>query len=185
MRPTPILDDEWKFGSDDETLFKLVRGQVPNQTMPNAIGKTLTDDQIWKILAFVRTTYQGDPARINWVVPPLTAEQLASRSAGPGARASNDPVAVGRELFTIHCVPCHGPRGRGDGPSSVTLNPKPRDLSDYSYMSLIEDKYILEIVSKGGQAVGKSPAMPKAELSAQQIATVIAYVRTLSGSLSR
>src|ERR1700712_5692321 len=36
----PLTDDEWKFGSDDQTLFKLVRGEIPNQTMPNAIGKS-------------------------------------------------------------------------------------------------------------------------------------------------
>src|SRR5262249_54934764 len=61
----PILDDEWKFGSDDQTLFKLIRGEIPNQTMPSVIGKTMTDDEVWKTLAFVRTLYKGDPAQIN------------------------------------------------------------------------------------------------------------------------
>src|SRR5687767_3421627 len=42
----PILDDEWIFGSDDATLFKLIRGEVPKQTMPNSIGKALTDEQV-------------------------------------------------------------------------------------------------------------------------------------------
>src|SRR5688572_6961533 len=31
-----VLDDEWKFGSDDLTLFKLIKGQIPRQTMPAA-----------------------------------------------------------------------------------------------------------------------------------------------------
>src|SRR5215467_2877017 len=61
----PLIDDEWKFGSDDATLFKLVRGEIPNQTMPNAIGKTLTDDEIWKVLLYVRSVYAGDPGKIN------------------------------------------------------------------------------------------------------------------------
>src|SRR6187549_1270146 len=50
----PILDDEWIFGSDDATLFKLIRGEIPKQTMPNAIGKVLTDEQIRKVLVYVR-----------------------------------------------------------------------------------------------------------------------------------
>ena len=61
----PLLDDEWKHGSDDETLFKLMRGHIPNQTMP-AVGQSMTDDEIWKVLAWIRTLYKGDPSKINW-----------------------------------------------------------------------------------------------------------------------
>ncbi|HEU4727438.1 MAG TPA: cytochrome c, partial [Kofleriaceae bacterium] len=31
----------------------------------------------------------------------------------------------GAELFAIHCVACHGPRGRGDGPVSAKFPPAP------------------------------------------------------------
>jgi len=31
-------------------------------------------------------------------------------------------------LFRRNCLPCHGKAGHGDGPASVSLNPKPRDL---------------------------------------------------------
>jgi cytochrome c(L) len=61
-----LLDDEWKFGSDDETLSKLIKGQLPQQTMPSVFGKELKDDDVWKILAYVRSLYQGDPSKINW-----------------------------------------------------------------------------------------------------------------------
>src|SRR5262245_60930771 len=61
----PLIDDEWRFGSDDPTLFKLIRGEIPQQTMPNAIGKTLTDDEIWKVLLYVRSVYAGEPTKIN------------------------------------------------------------------------------------------------------------------------
>jgi mono/diheme cytochrome c family protein len=36
-----VLDEAWGFGSDDETLFKLIRGELPGQTMPAAPGKDL------------------------------------------------------------------------------------------------------------------------------------------------
>lgn len=40
-----LFDDQWRYGSDDETLFKLIRGQIPNQIMP-ALGQNMTDDEI-------------------------------------------------------------------------------------------------------------------------------------------
>jgi hypothetical protein len=55
----------WKFGSDDETLFKLVKGQIDAQTMPKIYGH-LPDDDVWKIIAYIRSIYQGDPSKINW-----------------------------------------------------------------------------------------------------------------------
>ncbi len=62
----PVIDDKWKFGSDDETNFKLFRGEIPGQTMPAYRKGNMTDEQLWKILAFVRSLYKGDPSRIDW-----------------------------------------------------------------------------------------------------------------------
>lgn len=61
-----ILDDNWKFGGDDETLFKLIRGDLPQQTMPAVFGKVLTEEQVWKIIAWVRSIYKGDPGLVVW-----------------------------------------------------------------------------------------------------------------------
>jgi mono/diheme cytochrome c family protein len=61
-----VLDDEWVFGSDDETLFKLIRGELPGQTMPATPGKDLPEEEIWKMLAYIRSLYQGDPSKITW-----------------------------------------------------------------------------------------------------------------------
>ena len=61
----PVIDDVWKFGSDDETLFKLIKGQIDAQTMPK-IYTQLPDDDIWKMIAYVRSLYAGDKSKINW-----------------------------------------------------------------------------------------------------------------------
>lgn len=61
-----ILDDTWKFGGDDETLFKLIKGDLPQQTMPAVFGKVLTEEQVWKILAWIRSIYKGDPSLVVW-----------------------------------------------------------------------------------------------------------------------
>ena len=60
-----VIDDVWKFGSDDETLFKLIKGQIPGQTMPT-VYNVLPDEDVWKMLAFIRSVYAGDPGKINW-----------------------------------------------------------------------------------------------------------------------
>jgi mono/diheme cytochrome c family protein len=61
----PLIDDVWKFGGDDETLFKLIKGQIPEATMPKVWG-FVPDEEVWKMLAYVRSLYSGDPSRVVW-----------------------------------------------------------------------------------------------------------------------
>jgi mono/diheme cytochrome c family protein len=175
----PLVDDEWKFGSDDKTLFSLVRGEIPNQTMPNTIGKAMTDDEIWKVLTYVRSVYAGDTGKINWTVPPpVTPEMMAAATPSPA-----DGIAAGKQIFMQTCTPCHGEGGKGDGPASASLNPKPRDLTDPAYMQPLNDRYLYELISRGGIAMGKSPLMPaQPGLQPADISNVVAYVKTLSST---
>ena len=62
---TSVIDGAWTFGSDDEVLFRLIKGGIPEQTMPT-VYSVLEDDEVWKILAFIRSVYAGDPGRIDW-----------------------------------------------------------------------------------------------------------------------
>jgi cytochrome c(L) len=62
----PLNDDSWKFGSSDEVLYKLIKGQIPNATMPKVLGAQMTDDEIWKVIAYVRSVYVGDRSKVNW-----------------------------------------------------------------------------------------------------------------------
>src|SRR5438093_9005245 len=61
----PLTDDVWKFGSSDEVLFKLIKGQINGATMPK-VGEQLSDDEVWKVIAFIRSVYAGDKSKINW-----------------------------------------------------------------------------------------------------------------------
>jgi mono/diheme cytochrome c family protein len=64
------------------------------------------------------------------------------------------------QLFATRCTPCHGPQGRGDGPASAGLTPKPRNFSDPAWQQSVTDDHIQKIIQYGGTAVGKSPTMP-------------------------
>jgi len=77
----PLSNDVWVYGSDDDTLFRLVTlGSDKLQAagyyrigMENVVGPMppfgpliKSDDELWKIIAFVRSIYDGDPKRRNW-----------------------------------------------------------------------------------------------------------------------
>ncbi len=40
-------------------------------------------------------------------------------------------LARGAELYRTECASCHGPAGRGDGPSGIGITPAPADLTDF------------------------------------------------------
>jgi mono/diheme cytochrome c family protein len=61
----PLIDETWKFGSSDEVLFKLIKGEIEASTMPKVFGD-LEPDQIWKMIAYIRSLYAGDPSKVDW-----------------------------------------------------------------------------------------------------------------------
>lgn len=46
-----------------------------------------------------------------------------------GQSVSPEVLNAGREAFILYCYACHGPEGKGDGPSSPGLRPPPRDFT--------------------------------------------------------
>lgn len=68
--------------------------------------------------------------------------------------------AEARREFVTACASCHGTEGKGDGPGSVALNPKPRNYTDKEWQKSVTDEQISKTIVYGGAAVGKSPIMP-------------------------
>jgi len=60
-----LTDEVWRYRPTDETLFQIISRGIPGTTMPPWEGK-LSPDQIWKIIAFIRSRYKGDPSKILW-----------------------------------------------------------------------------------------------------------------------
>lgn len=174
----PIIDEQWVFGGDDKTLFKLLRGEIPQQTMPNTIGKAMSDEEVWKTLVYVRSLYTGDKATAAWTVPPEVPPEMM---AAANQQNAGDALTAGKQIFAQLCTPCHGETGKGDGPAAAALNPKPRNLTEPGYVSALDDRYLFELISRGGIAVGKSELMPaQPSLAAPDIGNVVAYVKTLA-----
>ncbi len=94
----------------DEDLYNtLVRG-INNSNMPSWI--TLTGQNRADLVAFIKTfseRWKSDKAGTPINVPAEPALTL-------------DSIKHGKEVFTkLECWKCHGPEGRGDGPSASTL----------------------------------------------------------------
>jgi mono/diheme cytochrome c family protein len=101
-------------------------------------------------------------------------------SVGTAVYAQNE--ADGKKLYTTYCVGCHGEKGKGDGAAASALPVKPANLSDGTVMNPLPDQFLVEIVSKGGVAVGKSPMMPALgnQINETQLRDIIAYIRSLA-----
>lgn len=60
-----LTDAVWAFGGDDKTVFNTTKngaGMMPAVgTMAN-----IPDDEIWKLITYIRAQYKGDPAAIVW-----------------------------------------------------------------------------------------------------------------------
>ena len=63
-------------------------------------------------------------------------------------------------IFQERCAACHGPEGKGNGPASAALNPKPRNYTDKAWQAATTDEQLRKTILLGGAAVGKSPIMP-------------------------
>jgi mono/diheme cytochrome c family protein len=90
--------------------------------------------------------------------------------------------AEGRKLYTSYCASCHGEKGKGDGAAAKSLPAKPADHTNGTVMNQHNDKYLTEIIAKGGSAVGKSSFMPPwgSALDEKQIRDLVAFIRTLA-----
>jgi mono/diheme cytochrome c family protein len=88
----------------------------------------------------------------------------------------------GKKLYQTYCIACHGASGKGDGPAAKTLPVKPADHTRANVMNQHTDRYLFEVISKGGASVGKSSQMPAwgAVLKEAQIQEVVGYIRTLT-----
>ena len=95
--------------------------------------QSLTEQQLWDLVAYVRTFTSTPPA--------------------------GDP-SRGAVLYDSYCWTCHGKTGKGDGPIAMTYKPRPHDLTDRAHLSKRTDHDLYNVISRGGGAVERSPTMP-------------------------
>lgn len=113
----------------DEDLYNTIARGIANSNMP--IWNTFTKEQRANLVAYIKTfsprwdkEKAGDPIKVP-AEPPITIESIAH----------------GKALFTkLECWKCHGPQGKGDGPSAATLtDSKDQPIRPYNFAGGKED----------------------------------------------
>jgi mono/diheme cytochrome c family protein len=107
----------------------------------------------------------------NWVAP-KDADNVKN-----AVISNNSVLSDAKTLYTSYCSPCHGDKGKGDGPASPGLNPKPADHTSAAVQSESDGALFWKL------SEGRSP-MPgyKKILTDQQRWELIDYIRTLAKS---
>jgi putative copper export protein/mono/diheme cytochrome c family protein len=67
-------------------------------------------------------------AGLAMAVPPFATDAYPTTYQRPSVPYQAGAIAAGAELFTRHCIACHGPAGAGDGPAGRALASPPSDL---------------------------------------------------------
>lgn len=116
---------------------------------------------LWMLISLV-VFYWASPYRVN--------------------AASKGDATAGQEVYKSQCAKCHGELGRGDGPATKLMKTKPGDWTDKEKMSKYSDDDITKIISKGGEAAGKSKTMPAfgEKISESDVQNLVALIRSVA-----
>lgn len=89
----------------------------------------------------------------------------------------------GKQLFTLHCAPCHGEAGDGNGPAARFLYPRPRNFGEAKFRLVSttngrpSDEDLLRVVTRG---MPGSAMVPFGHLSEAERRDIVAHVRLLA-----
>jgi len=119
-------------------------------------SKTVASVLVLVAFAVIQGCSSSEPANNAAGSKGKAAKSKAAASAS-GIPAS--AVAEAKSIYSTRCATCHGATGRGDGPGSTNLDPKPRDYSNAEWQKSVTDEDIEKTIVYGGAAVGKSPVM--------------------------
>lgn len=109
-----------------------------------------------------------------------STSSVSEKKADIDVAMGPENVAKGKEVYLKTCAPCHGEGGKGDGPASAALNPKPRDHTNGAYMDTLSNQHLYTVIKQGGASFG-FPTMPaQPQLSDDDVKNTIAFVRSLS-----
>lgn len=92
----------------DEDLFRTITDGIPNSMMPSF--KSLSEKERWGLVAVIRK-FGG-----------IENEKAKPVSVSAEPKMTVAGLANGQKLYVkLKCATCHGDKGQGDGPSSLTL----------------------------------------------------------------
>lgn len=91
--------------------------------------------------------------------------------------------ALGKAVNDQYCIRCHDRESTPERVSNFdNLSPSPHEFSDGATLNRFSDSELINIISYGGQAAGKSPQNPaySTTLKPAEIRAVVAYIRAIA-----
>lgn len=174
VHPSDLSSAWFQESTSDEELARIIKGggkAVHRTDFMPAWGGALTDRQVGDLVAYLRE------------LKPLAGE-IAAAIVPVG-----DELELGRILYTIRCLACHGSQGRGDGPflEGLTLGGstlvKLPDFSDYDFLRPRSDQSFIDVLAHG---LGHSGLLPEGEqgwwertLETDEMQALVFYIRSL------
>ena len=120
--------------TDKDLFTSISRGLVLNQDMP--AFQYLPERDRWAVVAYIKTFSDRWEEEAEWQEDPIEISEPPLPTA--------ESVEAGKEVYKLmQCEQCHGPTGKGDGPSAPGLEDDaglpiiPRDFSPASPFRLI------------------------------------------------
>ena len=101
-------------------------------------------------------------------------------ASGPMTAVAQTDSAKAKETWDQMCAGCHGYLGDGGEGHRGGFSPHVGTLADKEYMAQVPDEYLVMIIKKGGEFMGKIATMPAWEkrLSDEEIRDIVAHIRT-------
>jgi cbb3-type cytochrome c oxidase subunit III len=114
----------------------------------------------------------------------FTISDLSDANEDLAASLNPEPFTVstikrGKQLFTMHCVTCHGTDGRGDTEMREFLKTSPSDLTDGQWIYGQRPDQIFDVIAEG-RIPRDMPAF-RDKLSEERIWQIINYLEFLGG----
>lgn len=106
-------------------------------------------------------------AQTPWVAP---SSEKAKKNPLPDDKKV---IEQGKKLAQVNCVSCHGPKGKGDGPAAVALNPKPADWTSKKVQEESDGELFWKISN------GRGPMPPWKHLAENDRWALIRYIHSL------
>ena len=123
LRSTP----SGSFPTDVDLFKSISRGLVAEHDMP--AFKFLPERDRWAVIAYIKTLSPRWEEEAEWQEDPITIAEPPLPDAGM--------LLAGKDVYArMQCAECHGPVGKGDGPSAPGLEDDsglpivPRDFTD-------------------------------------------------------
>ena len=91
-------------------------------------------------------------------------------------RATHAQQLEGEGLFTQRCASCHGVVGASDGALARSLTKLPPEIGTVAWQVERSDEQIAKVVHDG---IASSAMPPSRDLTTEQVASVVAYIRSL------